>query len=208
MPTTSAVPANTTGTTTNRHNASSTAKKGVGYMTTLILGPLLIVLFVVMLGLCASVMNSYINGDIRALIIVANPACLLLVILTLISSTVALAVVISTMMIHSSHQKLGYNSPRFTSMSTILPAFALLALAFGFACKALASSIPNGSSSLGKQTKAIAALMISTTIEFLVYTLIMMADKPKYAPGYAGAGHHNTSMMTGHKDIESGAPVA
>lgn len=209
-----------TETTTTEHNmhkgghATHSKKNGAGRGLTALLVPLLLLHFLALLALCAYVTDRWIEGSsaaLRAFTFIAVP---IMVLLTLIAASVGVATMIMGMI----HGKQWSESSRSSSVGSNLVTFGLLALAFGFACKVLDNGLPD--STLGRILKAIAALVIISTVVHLLYlftlglfkrhdttTTTTHHDTAPIAAGAAGygAGHHHHTGTT--RDTTYAAPA-
>lgn len=146
-------------------NSSSKNPRGAGFALTSLLVLLHIVIFIALLIMCAIVFNSYNDGGSGLTMIAGSPAALMTLIFSFLAGSVGLA----TMIMAAVHGGAWNEASRYSTLAANLVTFALVALAFGFACKVANNKPYSGLGGIGNLMIAIVAFDIFLGFSMLLY---------------------------------------
>lgn len=124
-----------------------------------------ILCFAALLIMCAIVFDSYNDGGRGSLLVRRSPA----VLMTLVFSFLAGAVGLATMIMAMIHGTAWNEASRYSTVAANLVTFALVALAFGFACKVAHTKPYKGLGGIGNLMIAIVAFDIFLGLGMLLY---------------------------------------
>lgn len=214
-----------TGDTTN-----TTPSRGGGGKLPKLVAALLMLTFLVSLGLCASVVDRLFDGaesvtnvlgaGVRRKQVAAvleEPLFLSMLLLTLIASSVGFANMLMAFFGGRKHHDVGARGTttggvapttqtsggfdKHAALSSALTTFGLLALAFGFSCKAINAGVPGGSqTSYGRQINAINAFNIINLALLLLYLAALGMTRSTHH--HATATHSHPTVAT-HKHVDT-----
>lgn len=173
-----------------------------------------ILCFAALLIMCAIVFDSYNDGGRGRALVRKSPAVLMTLVFSFLAGAVGLATMIMAM-IHGT----AWNEPsRYSTVAANLITFALVALAFGFACKVAHQKPYKGLGSMGDLMIAIIAFDIFLGLGMLLYLshLGLFKHDDRYDntvhttgthPGAIGSGMSTAGTTTttgGHKEFVGG----
>ncbi|KAG5179932.1 hypothetical protein JKP88DRAFT_280025 [Tribonema minus] len=179
---------------------SATSKKSGFLFSTLFWVVLNMMIFCVLIGIASALAQQYFDG--ADTILFADPINIVTVFFTLLAASVGLA----SMIMAAVHGGSWNEESRYSSLGSNLVAFALIMLAFGFACKAIDRGF-SGPSNRVKQFKTIAALDIIAGFTMLMYLLNLGLFKHR-EPARKLNDTQDTTTTQPHREARGAAPGA
>ncbi|KAF3457531.1 hypothetical protein FNV43_RR02189 [Rhamnella rubrinervis] len=163
-----------------------------------------LIMYLIVVGFASWCVNRFINGQTNHPSFGGNGATMFFLTFSILAGVVGAV----SKLAGGSHIRVWRNDSLAAAGSTSLVAWAVTALAFGFACKEI-----NVGGHRGWRLRVLEAFIIILTFTQLLYVLLIHAGlySSKYGPGYRdadyGLGTTAAGVDTGHKGGVAGSRV-